>query len=264
VPEGDTVHKLCNYLAPRLVGRQVGSLELRRVPGAERCLGRRIDAVHAHGKHLFLDLDNALSLRSHLGMYGSWHRYRPGEPWRRPRRQASLVLGVDSELYVCFNAKEIELLRTPGVRGRILAMRLGPDLLDSGTDPASAVPRARDMLPGSAPLVDVLLDQRVAAGIGNVYKSEVLFLERRHPLTPQAALPDRALAGLFRLAARLLRGNLHGGRRVTREDVDGAGRLWVYGRSGQPCLRCGALLQSARLGRDHRGSCWCPRCQAEP
>jgi endonuclease-8 len=262
VPEGDTIHKVCNYLAPRLTGQRIDSLELRRVPGAARCLGQRIEAVHAHGKHLFFDLDNALSLRSHLGMHGSWHRYRIGEPWQRPQRQASLVLGLRRELYVCFNAREVELLRTPSVRERIVAARLGPDLVDRTVDPALAVPRAREFLDGGTPLVDLLLDQRVAAGIGNVYKSEILFMERLHPLTPLCELTDTVLLCLFRLAARLLRANLHGGRRVTRDPGDGAGRLWAYGRGGLPCLRCRSLLKSARLGRDHRTTVWCPRCQA--
>ncbi len=262
MPEGDTIHKVCNFLAPRLVGRRIADLELRRLPGAERCRGRRIEAVHAHGKHLFFDLDNALSLRSHLGMHGSWHHYRIDEPWRRPRRQASLVLAVEGEVYVCFNAREVELLRTPSVRERVLAMRLGPDLVAPDVDPAACVPRAREFLDGGDPIVDALLDQRIAAGIGNVYKSEVLFIERRHPLTPLAALSDPAVARLYRLAARLLRANLHGGRRVTRAVADGAGRLWVYGRGGRPCHECGAKVRSERLGRDHRGTYWCPRCQA--
>jgi endonuclease-8 len=262
VPEGDTIHKIADYLAPRLKGRAVRRLRMADPAGADRCTGRRIEAVFAHGKHLFLEFDNDLLLRSHLGMYGDWHRYRAGEPWRRPRWQASLELAVDEDVFVCFNAKEIELLRAPSVRERILGTRLGPDLVEATVDTGRIVLRAREFLPGETLLADVLLDQRIAAGIGNVYKSEVLFIEGCLPQTPLAAVSDEWLAGCFTTAAELLRRNLGGGPRVTRFVNDAAGRLWVYGRRGKPCLRCEGRIASARLGRDHRSTYWCMTCQS--
>lgn len=261
MPEGDTIHKLAGYLAPRLEGRRIAAVTMRDAEDARRCAGRRIGRVYAHGKHLFIELDNALLIRSHLGMYGSWHRYAHDEPWRKPRRQASLTLATADELFVCFNAKEIELLPARGVRDRLLSARLGPDLLHAGADLEAVVRRAREFLPGDAPLADVLLDQRVAAGIGNVYKSEVLFILGRRPATAQGLVDDAWLAGAFDLAGRLLRRNLGGGPRVTRFERDGAGRLWVYGRGGRPCLRCDGRVAAARLGAGNRATFWCPGCQ---
>jgi endonuclease-8 len=261
MPEGDTVHKLANYLAPRLEGQSILRLDMPDADGARRCAGRRILEVFARGKHLFFELDNALLIRSHLGMYGSWHRYRPDEPWRKPRHRATLVLATAGEVYVCFNAKEVEVVTAPGVRERILSTRLGPDLVDPAVDLDSVLRRAREFLPGDAPLADVLLDQRVAAGIGNVYKSEVLFIEGHLPQTPQSAVGDEALRAAFDLAGRLLRRNLGGGRRVTRFESDGAGRLWVYGRRGRPCLRCDGRIDGARFGAGNRATFWCPECQ---
>jgi endonuclease-8 len=195
-------------------------------------------------------------------MHGSWHRYAGGERWRKPRSQASLVLTTDSDVFVCFNAKELELVSAPSVRARILTSRLGPDLTRPGADIELAVRRARDMLDGDALIADVLLDQRAACGIGNVYKSEVLFIERRLPHTPFADVDDAELRRLYVTASDLLCRNLGGGKRVTRFEADGAGRLWVYGRRGLPCLRCDGRIESRRMGRHHRGTHWCAGCQA--
>ena len=264
LPEGDTIHKVAAAMAPRLVGQRLARLEW----GAPRGGPRRplapgsIEAVYAHGKHLLVQFGNGRSLRSHLGMHGSWHRYPPGAPWRRPDHQARILLGTRSDLFVCFNPRDVEWLRGNGIRPTNLFHRLGPDLLAPGLDIAEVVHRAREFCEPDAPLVDVLLDQRAACGIGNVYKSELLFIERQPPLARLRDTPDGALRAMFQLGARLLGRNLHGGRRRTRFVDDGRGRLWVYGRGSAPCLECGTALASARLGREHRATYWCPRCQS--
>jgi endonuclease-8 len=262
MPEGDTIHKVAGYLAPRLEGRRIRRLNASDPAMAELCAGRLIRQVLAKGKHLFIELDNDWVLRSHLGMYGSWHRYREGEEWHKPRRQASLEIATEGEVYVCFNAKEVELIQAASVRRRILDTRLGPDLTGPAEiDLAQVVRRARE-LPGEDWLIaDLLLDQRVAAGIGNVYKSEVLFIEGILPQSLPAALSDAQLQRCYATAADLLRRNLGGGPRTTRFEADRAGRLWVYGRAGLPCLRCGERIGAARLGKDHRPTFWCPACQ---
>lgn len=260
MPEGDTVHKLAAELRRRLLGATLQDVRLRRLqPGSLR--GARVTDVSAKGKHLFLDTDAGLSLRSHLGMYGSWHSYRPGEPWRKPERQADIVLVTVQGLFVCFNARETEILSKDGFRHRDAHHRLGPDLIDAAVQVEGLPSRARGLLAPDALLVDVLLDQRVACGIGNVYKSEVLFMEGQPPERRLAETTDQVLAALYRQAAGLLRKNLGGGPRVTRRVADGRSNLWVYRRRSLPCLRCGAEVEGADLGRILRSTYWCPSCQ---
>lgn len=262
MPEGDTIHKLASALAPRLVGRRLVRFRARHDPELDLA-GRLVEGVRAHGKHLFVALDGGLELRSHLGMHGSWHRYAPGERWKRPERQASLVLATDEDVLVCFLAAEVELLRAGSLRARDVERGLGPDLAADGCDLDEVLLRARARVGGDTLVVDVLLDQRVAAGIGNVYKSEVLFLEEVAPRTPAAVLDDGVLRRLYERARELLRANLRGGPRVTRPQQDGAGELWVYRRAGRPCHRCAAPIATQRLGRGRRSTYWCPRCQPE-
>ena len=260
MPEGDTIHKVARVLAPLLVGREV--LQVRLARGVvDRLGGRNVTGVQALGKHLLIRFDNALTLRSHLGMHGSWHRYDPDEPWRKPARQAVVVLTTASDVLVCFNAREVEVLRSGGIAGRELERRLGPDLAAAAFAPGPIPARARALLSADTPVVDLLLDQRVAAGVGNVYKSEVLFLERQPPGRTLGSLSDEAVAALYARAHALLRANLSGGPRVTRTAP--GPDLWVYGRRGQPCLHCGAPVSYARLGRGLRPTYWCPSCQAD-
>jgi endonuclease-8 len=261
MPEGDTIHKFATALQPELQGRVFGRARLKRLDGS--CLeGRTINGVSSRGKHLFIELDNGLVLRSHLGMYGAWHRYRPAEPWRKPAWQASMVLQVEEQLFVCFNAKEVEILRAGGYRLADARQRLGPDLIRDHPDAAVLERRARELLEPELSVVDLLIDQRLAVGIGNVYKSDVLFLARRSPFDQLEGLSESPLWGLYRRAQELLLQNLGGGHRITRPPGDGRGNLWVYGRGGTRCLRCAAMIERAQLGRIPRVTYWCPRCQA--
>lgn len=257
MPEGDTVHKLADAIGRTLTGRVAQRVAVRGATLSELA-GCRVGAVFAKGKHLFIRLENGLTLRSHLGMYGTWHRYAPGEPWRKPRARAALAVWVPGEVVVCFNAREVELLRSAGIRERNTVRRLGPDLGAETLAADDAVGRARELLEPGTALADVLLDQRVAAGIGNVYKSEILFMERAHPLGTLATTADEALRRLYATAHDLIRANLGGGPRATRR---GRPRLWVYGRHGRSCLRCGTPIRYARLGATMRSTYWCPRCQ---
>jgi endonuclease-8 len=261
VPEGDTVHKVAAAMAPRLAGVRLVRIEVAPRHGAAP-RPARVTAVRAHGKHLLLDLDGGSSLRVHLGMYGSWHRYLPGEAWKKPARRASVMLDTGSDVFVCFSAKEVEVLRTSGTRARDLFARLGPDLVAHAARVPALATRARELNDADSLLADVLLDQRVASGIGNVYKSEVLFLESQPPRRRLGDVDDEALERCFGLAARLLARNLAGGPRVTRSIDDGRGRLWVYGRDGAPCLRCGrGPVRRELLGRAPRSTYSCPTCQ---
>jgi endonuclease-8 len=217
--------------------------------------------VEARGKHLRIQLDNGKMLRSHLGMYGSWHVYGPESAWQKPSHQASLILDAAGRSWVCFNARDVEIVDDPAVRRRLLDTRLGPDLIADDLNTDAIVIRAREFDDGDTLLIDSLLDQRVAAGIGNVYKSEVMFMEQLSPDRLLRDVPDAVVGACFTRAAGLLRRNLGGGKRVTRFERDGAGRLWVYGRKGLPCHVCSQPIRYRRMGRSHRGTFWCPTCQ---
>jgi endonuclease-8 len=262
VPEGDTVAKLASVLSEQLRGQRLDQVCLKRLDG--RCLvGRVVAQVESHGKHLLLSFNNGLVLRSHLGLHGSWHSYAKTERWRKSRHQASILLGTQTRLFVCFSAREVEILLRDGFRLDDRLHRLGPDLAGKGLDLDQVQRRATELAAPHTPLVDLLLDQRIAAGIGNVYKSEVLFLEGFYPLLPLAALSPGVLRRMYQRAAGLLRRNLGGGPRVTRFVPDDKGILWVYGRAGLPCLSCGEKVLAGRLGAGLRSTYWCPSCQPD-
>ncbi len=261
MPEGDTIFKLAGYLGPHLTGRRIIA-GMARTTHPVDLAGSRIGKVFAEGKHLFIALDQDRLLRSHLGMWGSWHGYAPHEPWRKPRRQGSIILNTGERVFVCFNAAQVEVLRSRGVRRRVLDVALGPDLLADPVEYRMIVSRAWGLVAGETPILDVLLDQRIACGIGNVYKSELLFLAGVHPECPLKNLTEDDLLRIYRLASRLMRANIQGGPRVTRQARDQAGKLWVYGRRGRPCLRCDAVIRSAKLGLGLRSTYWCPNCQS--
>lgn len=281
MPEGDSVHKVARALGPRLVGQTLERVELRR-SACEDLIGARVAAVEAWGKHLLIELGAAGGLRVHLGMKGTWHRYPPGARWKLPVWEASLVLGTAAEVVVCFRAKEVERVSGRARFSRALES-LGPDLLAlaRGAAPGEeatareravsrAVSRALGTRPGR-PLCDLLLDQTLAAGLGNVYKSELLWLFRLHPLTPRSALAPETLRALYLEGSRLLEQNLGPAPRTTRGLEPGAPprrrgepRYYVYERAGTPCARCDARVVRASLGDPPRGTYWCPSCQPEP
>jgi endonuclease-8 len=265
VPEGDTIFRTAEVLRAALVGRRIIAARaqpqpgLRNVPDLSRLIGATVASVEARGKHLLIGFDTGLTLRTHLRMRGSWHRYRPGEAWRRSSRSASVVLETAESVAVAFDTPVAELLTDAGLlRSRALTT-LGPDLLARSFDAEEALRRLRER-DGEA-LGDALLDQRAVAGIGNVYKSEVAFLEGLDPWAPVAAFYDADLLNALRTARRLLEANTRGGARVTTGSPARGEGLWVYGRAGRPCRRCGTAVQSARQGELARLTYWCPRCQ---
>ena len=270
MPEGDTLKRTAAGLRPHLVGRRVTAARVR-LPGprAERLIGTTVTEVEAYGKHLLIRFDSGLELRSHLGMHGSWHRYRPGERWRRPPARARFVMEVPGAVIVCFDAPTLEVFETRVEPIHPVLARLGPDLLASDFGPGEALDARRRLRASAAAgrsIAEGLLDQRALAGIGNVYKNEVLFLERVHPFAPVGSLDDTRLDGLIATARRLMVANVGNADRRTTETRDsptrGAGsRMWVYRRVGRPCRRCGALIEAHRHGEPPRATYWCPGCQ---
>ena len=267
MPEGDTLYRTAAGLRPHLVGRPV--LAARATGGAQvgRLVGATVSSVDTIGKNLLIRFSNGLEVRTHLRMNGTWHRYRPGEPWRRPAARAVLVLEVDGAVAVCFDAPVVELFEARAEALHPALVSLGPDLLAGSFDGAEALRRLRESARVETTVGEALLDQRVMAGIGNVYRSEILFIGRVDPFAAIASLDDATLARLIATARRLLPANAGRGRGPERSTTEGAREaggapLWVYGRASRPCRRCGTPVRSARLGRElPRTVWWCPSCQ---
>jgi endonuclease VIII len=266
MPEGDTIFRTATVLHRALVGGMVRRAVaqpgpgLSRVPDLSVLVGCRVEGVEARGKHLLIGFSGDRWLRTHMRMKGSWHRYRPGEPWRLPARRAVCVLETDAAVAVCFDAPVVELLTTADLARHSALRALGPDLLGRSPDLDEAVRRLRGR-PALA-LGEALLDQRAAAGIGNVIKSESLFMERLDPWAPVQAFSDDELRSVLGRAAALLAANTGGGGRVTTGRRSPGEALWVYRRTGRPCRRCGTLIRARRQGAQARTTYWCPSCQA--
>jgi endonuclease VIII len=265
MPEGDTIFRTADVLRAALVGRRITAARaqprpgLRRVPDLSVLVGATVRGVEPRGKHLLIGFDNGLTLRSHLRMSGSWHRYRPGERWQRPMHQASAVLETAASVAVAFSTPVVELLTDADLRRSQPLRELGPDLLAREFDEDEALHRLRER--DGEQLGNALLDQRAVAGIGNVYKSEVAFLEGLDPWALVARFEDGELRGALRTARRLLQANTRGGARVTTGNAARGAGLWVYGRGGRPCRRCATPIRHARQGQLARLTFWCPHCQ---
>ncbi|HEY5628510.1 MAG TPA: DNA-formamidopyrimidine glycosylase family protein [Candidatus Limnocylindrales bacterium] len=257
MPEGDTLARTAAGLRPWLVGRPVLAARTGgpgAVPRVESVVGATVTAVESIGKNLVIRLDNGLELRTHLRMQGSWHRYRPGERWRRPPARARLVLEVEGSVAVCFDAPVVELFEQRAEPVHPSLSRLGPDLLAPDTDIAEALRRLRDPARARVPVGEALLDQRALAGIGNEVKSEALWQAACSPWAPVGQLDDARLRRLVELARDILREGAATGRRPRH----------VYHRAGRPCERCGSIVRMAHQGTElPRQTYWCPGCQGQ-
>jgi endonuclease-8 len=256
VPEGDTVHRWANRLHAALAGHPVRRFELRRDPRGVRLPppGTVVEAVEARGKHLLVRFADGTTLHTHMRLQGAWHLYEPGERWKRPAHTARVVLELeDGTQAVCFDAPVVELRRE-----RVELGHLGPDLCAEGIDLATVIARL-DTLPETTEIGEALLDQRVAAGIGNVFKSEVCWARRVHPRTLVRDLDTPARQALYETARTQLRANLGSGPRVTFR-----GGLAVYRKARRPCPRCRTPIRRDFAGNEDRVTYWCPTCQPAP
>jgi endonuclease-8 len=249
MPEGDSIRKIAAAMRPVLVGKQLASV---RAGGVEHgaLAGQTVVDVEPHGKHLLITTDRGVVIRSHLGMNGRWWRHPASAP-PRSAAAASLVVATADDILVCSKAMQVEIRDRRDPRMGAAIRRLGPDILGESFDTAEAIARAR-RLPPDTPAASMLLDQGVACGIGNIYKCEALWLERRAPSTPIAALDDAALAALLGQARELMQASVAGRRRPFQ----------VYRRAGEPCPRCRTRIASEVEGGELRRTYWCPGCQA--
>ncbi len=285
MPEGDTV-----WLHAQRLNQALGGATLRRtdfrVPrlATTDLSGWTVDEVASRGKHLLLRMvspgGRRLSLHSHLRMDGTWRLFGPGQRWHgRPTHQARVVLETDRATAVGFHLHDLALV--PTEEEDRLVGHLGPDLLGPDWDLHEAVRRINSR-PDRA-IAPALLDQSNLAGIGNLYKCEVLFLCGISPWTDVADVPD--LAAVVRLAHRLLHTNRNRWTQITTGSAHPAERTWVFERAGRPCRRCATPIRRAMqndagpppgtagpvvgtAGRTAGGldrmTYWCPRCQPGP
>lgn len=259
MPEGDTVWKTARVLHAALADRDLTGSDFR-VPrlATVDLAGWRVVESASRGKHLLLRLAHPqgrrLTLHSHLRMDGSWRVYADGERWRGgPAHRIRAVLRTADSVAVGYHLHDLALV--PTADENRLVGHLGPDLLGTDWDPDEAVRRLRQR-PDRA-IAEALLDQRNLAGVGNLYKSEVLFLRGISPWAPVADVDD--LAGVVELARRMLDANRDRWAQVTT-GTDRSGRgTYVFERAGAPCRRCGTLIR--RAGQGDRITYWCPTCQ---
>ena len=225
----------------------------------DKLMDQLVTEVSSKGKHLFIKLANEFTIHSHMGMTGSWHVYPSGATWRKPANRAALVLETDHEFVaVCFTPKSLEILSTTQLRRHRWLSQLGPDILDEDWSADEIIGRFR--INPTVPTGVAVMDQRIVCGMGNIYKSELLFLERLDPFGPISHLSDQALASLLTRGHDLMRRNLRGRPRRTRFASDG-NRKWVYDRSGEPCFDCGQTIAMRRQGDLGRSTYYCGECQ---
>lgn len=259
MPEGDTIYRAAVRLKPILEGKLIQRAEAQkpRIP-ASSLVGREIKTVEARGKHLLFHFDDGRVLHSHMGMTGSWHIYKVGEAWFKPARLAAVMLECPQHVVVCFTPKTLELLSAEALRRHPYLQRLGPDLLGSPPDDSEVLRRFR--VHNRSTIGEAIMNQTIVSGVGNVYKSEVLFLLHVHPLTAVNQLSDEQILAITTRSRELMQMNVAGYPRTTRLSLDGR-RQWAYGRSGQPCFVCGTRIEMIRQGDAGRSTYFCPHCQ---
>lgn len=276
VPEGDTLFRTAAALRRVLGGRQVTRFDsvyprLTRVDEDTPIVGRTIEDVRSVGKHLLIVFSGDVVLRSHLRMHGSWHVYGAGESWKRPRASMRVLLETENAVAVAFDVVDVAFHTGRTLPRDSAVGSLGPDLLGPDFDESVALLNLRQ--PPDVAVADALLNQWRLAGIGNVYKSETLFLTRTHPFLAIGALSDEHLLAVIRKARLLMRANVVEGaatgivtyrslRRTTWRDAPGE-RYWVYRRTGLPCRRCGTRIENRKMGEDARSTYFCPVCQRD-
>jgi endonuclease VIII len=257
MPEGDTIFRTAVTLRRVLQGHAITRFEAPGLTGQNPgpVVGTVVRDVESRGKHLLMHLADGLTLHTHMQMEGSWHLYRHGERWWKGTSHARAIVETSEFVTVCFDAPVVELLDHGALERHPQLSSLGPDLCSPAPDIEEAL-RRMDRVDPSTPVGVVLLDQRVAAGVGNVYKSEVLHACRVDPFAPVGAVRPDTRRLILETASTLLRRNLSGGRRRTVPEG-----LAVYDRAGRPCRACGARIRHSRQGEQGRSTWWCPACQ---
>lgn len=258
MPEGDTIHRATASLGRALIGCEVIRFDAPGSTGPRPPTGSRITAVEARGKHVLIRFSGGMVLHTHMRMTGSWHLYPKDATVPRSRGPVRARIETSDRVAVCFAAPVVELLGERALARHPVLSALGPDLTAAAPDLDEALARVA-RLPADTPVGVALLDQRTASGVGNVYRSEVLWACGLDPFRPVGALDADTVRGLLITAHDLLRRNQQAVRRTTVPQG-----LAVYRRAGRPCRRCSTPIRARRLGEQARTCWWCPSCQTGP
>lgn len=274
MPEGDTIFRAARALNQALAGATVIGFETAYAPLASvnddtPIAGRTIEKVESRGKWLLISFSGDLILVTHMLMSGSWHIYRTGERWKRGRQHMRVIIRTRDFEAVAFDVPVARFHTARSLERTTAIPKLGPDLLGEQFSEDDAIARIRAL--GDEEIANVLLDQQVIAGMGNVFKSEVCFACRVHPFRSVASLSNAEVECLVDTARKMMAANVLGssgdrittyaGSRRTTGNTDPAARVWVYGRQGQPCRRCGTPILMRKQGSGARSTYWCPDCQ---
>jgi len=275
MPEGDSIFRAARSLHRVLSGHTVTRFatayaHLDRADVDTPIVGRTIEKCESVGKHLLIWFSGDLILRTHMRMNGSWHLYRPGERWWRGEQMMRVRIDTADWVAVAFNVPVAEFVTPTDLAKRDPVAELGPDLLGGTFDRDEAIRRI--VASGHRAIAQTLLDQRIVAGIGNIYKSEVLFLSGVHPETPSSAVPQPTLERMMDIARGVLKDNVVEGTspriqtyrnlRQLNPASEHDESLWVYGRRNKPCRKCGTPIEMKKMGIEARSTYWCPKCQA--
>jgi endonuclease-8 len=278
VPEGDTIFRTARALGRALAGKPLTGFRstyplLTRFDDETPLAGQTVEAVESRGKWLLIHFSGGGTMATHMLMSGSWHIYRPGERWQQPRVNMRIVLENSEYIAVGFRVPVAKMLR-PEELAR--AKKIPAPAIDVLSEEFNAEEVARRVIAhGGEEIADVLLHQEVLAGVGNVFKSEICFVTGVNPFCKVGALSGATVAGLIAQAQKLVAANVledsgdaivtYGGRRRrTTHESDPGASLWVYGRNGEPCRRCGEPVRRRIQGPDARVTFWCANCQPMP
>jgi endonuclease-8 len=278
MPEGDTIYRAARALQRAMGGKVVTGFEtglarLARVNDGTPLVGRAVEKVESRGKWCLIFFSGDLILVTHMLMSGSWHLYRTGERWQLGRGRMRVVIRTADWEAVGFNIPVAEFHTARSLARSSQVPKLGPDLLsenftvEGGVEQIAAYGRENP----DAEIAVALLNQRVLAGLGNVYKSEVLFAAGVNPFRAMRTIMPREMQAIVDMAQRYMKANVvdgkgdgivtYSGNRRTTRAMDREERLWVYQRQGRECRRCGAAVMMRKQGVQARSTYWCPACQ---
>lgn len=275
MPEGDTIFRTARTLERALAGRvltgfQSTDARLLRCNDDAPFAGQTVTQVESRGKWLLIHFSGGGILVTHMLMNGSWHIYRPGERWHKPHAQMRIVLENSEYLAVGFQIPVIEMHTANSIKRNRRIPTPTHDVLSEAFDSVAAVEALLERKDEA--IADLLLDQRILAGVGNEFKSEICFIARVNPFEPVAALGRGRAEKIVATAQKLLHANVleeskeraftyRGAWRRTTHASDPHEHAWVYERAGQPCRRCGRPVECRLQGANARLTFWCPQCQ---